>query len=105
MGNTKHEGGTGLLDKLKDEVKEPPKYRVVLHNDDYTPMDFVVAILVQVFRYEQTRAVRIMLDVHTKGRGIAGVYTREIAEMKMAQTLSYAKQHENPLEVSIEPEA
>ena len=105
MGDTRREGGVGVLDKQREELKEPPKYRVILHNDDFTPMDFVVAILVQVFHHEQTRAVRIMLDVHTKGQGLAGIFTREIAETKQAKALAYAKQHEHPFEVTIEPEA
>lgn len=101
---TKKEGGVGLKDKAHEEVKEPKKYLVVFHNDDFTPMDFVVAVLMQVFHHPQPKAVQIMLDVHRKGRGIAGVFSHEVAETKMEISRQLARKHEHPLEVTIEPE-
>ena len=104
MATTKREGGVGVLDRQREELREPPKYSVIFHNDDFTPMDFVTALLVQVFHHPHARAVKIMLDVHENGKGVAGIYTREIAETKTQICLAHAKQHEHPFEVSIEPE-
>ncbi len=88
--------------KEKEEVKKPPLYKVLLHNDDYTTMDFVILILQKFFYKSETEATHIMLNVHKKGRGIAGVYTYEIAEAKVSQVLSYAKSQQHPLKCSLE---
>ena len=96
--------GTAVLTKRKEKTKRAPLYKVLLLNDDYTPMEFVVAILEQVFRMPRDRAISLMLDVHKTGVGVAGVYVHEIAETKAAQVLSIAKSHEHPLQCTIEKE-
>lgn len=88
----------------QDALQEPPLYRVLLHNDDYTTMDFVVMILQTVFHKNTEEATRIMLNVHHQGIGIAGIYTREIAETKVAIVHQMAKQHQFPLRCSLEKE-
>ncbi|NIL92959.1 MAG: ATP-dependent Clp protease adapter ClpS [Woeseiaceae bacterium] len=85
------------VEEARPKLKEPPLYRVVLINDDYTPMEFVVDILESVFGMERTRATQVMLEVHTKGKGVCGVYNFEIAETKVAQVMSIAQQHQHPL--------
>ena len=86
----------------REAVQEPPQYKVLLHNDDYTTMDFVVMILQTVFLKNTEEATRIMLNVHHQGIGIAGIYTREIAETKVAIVHQMAKQHQFPLRCSME---
>ena len=86
----------------RETLQEPPLYKVLLHNDDYTTMDFVVMILQTVFHKNTEEATRIMLNVHQQGIGIAGVYTREIAETKVAMVHQMAKQHQFPLRCSLE---
>ena len=88
----------------QDALQEPPRYRVLLHNDDYTTMDFVVMVLQTVFHKNTEEATRIMLNVHHQGIGIAGIYTREIAETKVAIVHQMAKQHQFPLRCSLEKE-
>lgn len=90
------------VSKEKEEVKEPPLYKVLLHNDDYTTMDFVVMILETVFKKETGEATRIMLNVHNQGLGIAGVYIREIGETKIALVHDLARQNQFPLKCSLE---
>ena len=90
------------VEEARPDVKEPPLYRVVLINDDYTPMEFVVNILESVFSMERTRATQVMLEVHTKGKGVCGVYNFEIAETKVAQVMGIAKQHQHPLLCTME---
>jgi ATP-dependent Clp protease adaptor protein ClpS len=90
------------VEEAKPEIKEPPLYRVVLINDDYTPMEFVVNILESIFSMERTRATQVMLEVHTKGKGICGVYNFEIAETKVAQVMGLAQQHQHPLLCTME---
>jgi ATP-dependent Clp protease adaptor protein ClpS len=77
-------------------------YRVILNNDDYTPMDFVVHILEIFFSMDRENATRIMLEVHTRGRGICGIFTYEIAETKVAQVNSYSREHQHPLLCTME---
>lgn len=86
----------------KEELKEPPLYKVLLHNDDYTTMDFVVMILESVFKKDKSEAIRIMLNVHHQGLGIAGVYTREIGETKIAVVHGLARKNQFPLKCSLE---
>jgi ATP-dependent Clp protease adaptor protein ClpS len=90
------------VEEARPRVKEPPRYRVILLNDDYTPMDFVVDILSTVFGMERTQATQVMLEVHTKGKGICGIYNYEIAETKVAQVMGIAKQHQHPLLCTME---
>jgi ATP-dependent Clp protease adaptor protein ClpS len=86
----------------KPEVREPPLYKVLLHNDDYTSMEFVVLILEKVFRKSIPEATRIMLNVHHKGIGIAGVFLKEVAETKVAIVHDLAQKNEYPLRCTIE---
>ncbi len=90
------------LRKERTELQEPPMYKVLLHNDDYTTMDFVVMILETVFRKDTSEATRIMLNVHHQGLGVAGVYTREIGETKVAIVHDMARQNQFPLKCSLE---
>ena len=103
-GPDKEESGVFdvAVEEARPEVKKPPLYRVVLINDDYTPMEFVVDILETIFGMERTRATQVMLEVHTKGKGVCGVYNYEIAETKVAQVMSTAKQHQLPLLCTME---
>lgn len=97
------EGNFGLaVEEARPKLKKPPLYRVVLLNDDYTPMEFVVEVLERVFGLDRQTATRIMLEVHTKGKGVCGVYTFEIAETKVAQVTSFAQQHQHPLLCTME---
>ena len=91
-----------VVTETEKKLKRPPLFKVLLHNDDYTTKEFVVQILQFVFHKEPTEAVQIMLHVHRKGIGVAGVYSYEIAETKVAQVESLARQHEYPLKCSME---
>lgn len=93
-----------LVAKPKAKVKRPSFYRVVLLNDDFTPMDFVVKVLENIYHKSHEDAVRIMLEVHQKGAGQCGVYTHDVAETKVDQTLYLAQQHEYPLQCVMEKE-
>ena len=88
----------------KPEVRQPRKFKVVLLNDDYTPMDFVVDVLKRFFHMNEEMATHIMLQVHLQGKGVCGVFTRDIAETKVAMVNEYAKINEHPLLSSMEPE-
>lgn len=90
------------VEETRPRLKRPPLYRVVLLNDDYTPMDFVVQILQKIFGMDRSTATRIMLQVHTSGKGVCGVYTYEIAETKVAQVTGLAQQHQHPLLCTME---
>jgi ATP-dependent Clp protease adaptor protein ClpS len=90
------------VDEAQPKVKPPSLYRVVLLNDDFTPMEFVVEILESIFGMERTRATQVMLEVHTKGKGICGVFSYEIAETKVAQVMGMANQHQHPLLCTME---
>ena len=91
-----YQDGTDLASS-KIRTAPPPMYKVVLLNDDFTPMDFVVDVLEHIFRMGREQAVQVMLHVHTRGKGICGVYTYEVAETKVAQVNEYARQKEHPL--------
>ena len=88
----------------QDEVKEPPMYKVLLHNDDYTTMEFVVEVLMLVFNKSPEDAVRIMLNVHQKGMGVCGVYTFEISETKVSTVNSLSRENGFPLKCTMEEE-
>ena len=95
--------GRGLaVEESRPQVKRPPLYRVVLLNDDYTPMEFVVEVLELIFAMDRQKATRVMLEVHTRGKGVCGVFTYEIAETKVAQVGAYAQQHQHPLLCTLE---
>ncbi|GMW05544.1 MAG: hypothetical protein AMXMBFR8_03410 [Nevskiales bacterium] len=97
------EEGRGLaVEEAKPRLKKPPLFRVILINDDYTPMEFVVEVLELIFAMDRPKATRIMLEVHTKGKGVCGVFTYEIAETKVAQVTSYSQQHQHPLLCTLE---
>ncbi len=87
----------------KEALKEPPLYAVIMYNDDYTPMDFVVFMLMSEFHHNEDKAVEIMLNIHHQGKGIAGVYSRDIAETKANQVNSLARKAGFPLNTQIEP--
>lgn len=97
-----HDDGNLLLDTARPKVKPPKRYQVVLLNDDFTPMDFVVEVLVQFFGMDEAKANVVMLAVHHEGKGICGVYSREVAEMKVNQVNRYARQHKYPLMCQLE---
>ncbi len=103
MGLTQGDGGgTKTLTKPKQKLKKPSDYKVILLNDDFTPMDFVVHILQRFFKKDNSEANRIMLEVHHKGAGVAGIFSHEIAETKMTQVNQYARQNEHPLKCIME---
>ena len=86
----------------QEKVGEPPLFKVLLHNDDYTTMEFVVWVLQSVFHMAEEQAIQIMLNVHVRGIGVAGVYTYEVAEMKVDKTTTLAREHEFPLLCTLE---
>ncbi len=90
--------------KVKPALKVPRKYKVILLNDDYTPMDFVVEVLERFFHLNEAVAVQIMLQVHLQGRGVCGTFTRDIAETKVVLVNDYARSNEHPLLCSMEPD-
>ncbi|MDQ1330833.1 MAG: ATP-dependent Clp protease adaptor protein ClpS [Thermodesulfobacteriota bacterium] len=92
------------LSDVMDEVKEPPMYRVILHNDDYTTMEFVIEILMTVFQKSMEEAILIMLNVHRQGTGICGLYTLEVAETKMNSVHAIARESGFPLRCTVEKE-
>lgn len=98
---TQGEGGTQVAEATP-ELKEPQLYKVVLLNDDYTPMEFVVEVLMKFFAMPQDRATQIMLHVHTKGKGVCGVFSYQIAETKVVQVNDYSRRHEHPLQCTME---
>jgi ATP-dependent Clp protease adaptor protein ClpS len=98
------EGKTGLVTKTRPKTKKPSLYKVLLLNDDYTPMEFVVHVLERYFGKGREEATRIMLHVHHKGVGICGVFTYEIAETKVTQVMDFSRQHDHPLQCTMEKE-
>ena len=92
------------VQEAKPKLKKPTLYKVMLINDDYTPMEFVVVVLQRIFNKPREQAVRIMLNVHQKGAGVCGVYPREIAETKVKQVSDFAAENQHPLQCTMEPE-
>ncbi len=90
------------VEEARPRLKKPSLFRVVLLNDDYTPMEFVVQVLEKIFSMDRSTATRVMLEVHTQGKGICGVYTFEIAETKVAQVTGLAQEHQHPLLCTME---
>jgi ATP-dependent Clp protease adaptor protein ClpS len=95
---------TGIVVKAKPKTKKPSMYKVLMLNDDYTPMEFVVHILERFFSKSRDEATRIMLHVHRRGVGICGVFTYEVAETKVTQVMDFARQHQHPLQCTLEKE-
>lgn len=96
-----HQTGA-VVEEARPEVAEPPLFRVVLLNDDYTPMDFVVMVLKVFFGMDEERATQVMLHVHTRGKGVCGVYSRDIAETKVNQVNDFSQQNQHPLLCTME---
>ena len=92
------------VEEARPKTRKPPLFRVVLLNDDYTPMEFVVEVLELIFGMDRPKATRIMLEVHTKGKGVCGVFTYEIAETKVNQVMEMARQNQHPLQCTMERE-
>jgi ATP-dependent Clp protease adaptor protein ClpS len=104
-GNDRQGGGdtgTGVITRTKSETKKPALYKVLMLNDDYTPMEFVVHVLQRFFKMGIEDATRVMLHVHQKGVGVCGVFTYEVAETKVTQVMDFAKQHQHPLQCTLE---
>jgi ATP-dependent Clp protease adaptor protein ClpS len=95
---------TGVITKTKPKTQRPPRYKVLLLNDDYTPMEFVVLILERFFGMTHAEAFEIMLIVHKKGLAVVGVYSHEIAETKVGQVMDFARRQQHPLQCTMEKE-
>ncbi|MDA1090617.1 MAG: ATP-dependent Clp protease adapter ClpS [Proteobacteria bacterium] len=102
IGVDDDDAGIGVAVKSRQKTKKPAMYKVLLLNDDYTPMEFVIHVLEKYFDKQNDEAVRIMLHVHQKGVGMCGVYTYEVAETKVGQVMDMARQHQHPLQCTIE---
>lgn len=102
MQPPQHDYEEAALAESREKVEEPPLYKVLLHNDDYTTMDFVVLVLANVFNLDEETAIQVMLNVHFRGAGVAGIYTYEVAEMKVDRATALAREHEFPLLCTIE---
>ncbi|HSD41801.1 MAG TPA: ATP-dependent Clp protease adapter ClpS [Burkholderiales bacterium] len=98
---TRSRDGT-VLETKKSKVKPPPLFKVVLLNDDYTPMEFVVVVLQTFFAMTREKATQVMLKVHREGMGVCGVYPRDIATTKVEQVVAYARKHQHPLQCVME---
>jgi ATP-dependent Clp protease adaptor protein ClpS len=96
-----HDAGT-VLERKEQALKPPAMYKVLLLNDDYTPMEFVVEVLQVFFALPRERATQVMLKVHTEGRGVCGIYPRDVASTKVEQVTAYSRQHQHPLQCAME---
>ena len=94
----------GVVERTKPKTRKPSMYKVIMLNDDYTPMEFVVMVLQRVFKLPHEQAVQVMLKVHTEGAGVCGVFTAEVAETRVREVLSLARENEHPLQCTMEPE-
>ncbi len=103
-GRGEEDAGTGIITKTRPKTKKPSLYKVLLLNDDYTPMEFVVYVLEKFFGKSAEEATRIMLHVHQKGVGVCGIYTYEVAETKVEQVMKFSRQNEHPLQCTMEKE-
>ncbi len=104
VGDGDNGTGTGLITKTRAKTKKPSLYKVLILNDDYTPMEFVVHILERFFNKNREDAVQVMLHVHRHGVGICGVFTFEVAETKVAQVIEFSRRHQHPLQCTMEKE-
>ena len=98
------DGGTAAVVETRTRTQRPPLYKVLLLNDDYTPMEFVVTVLERFFHMSHAQAFEIMLTVHKKGVAVVGVFSHEIAETKVAQVMDFARRHQHPLQCTMEKE-
>ena len=98
------DGDSGVLLETRTKTKKPSMYKVLMLNDDYTPMEFVVHVLERFFGKNRSEATNIMLHVHRRGVGICGVFTYEVAETKVTQVIDYARKHQHPLQLTLEKE-
>jgi len=96
------DSGVGIATKTRSKTKKPSLYRVLMLNDDYTPMEFVVLVLQRFFRMSMEDATRVMLHVHQKGVGVCGVFSYEVAETKVTQVMDFAREHQHPLQCTLE---
>ena len=96
--------GVGVATRTRTKTKKPSLYKVLMLNDDYTPMEFVIDVLQHIFQKNREEATKIMLHVHQKGVGVCGVYTYEVAETKVTQTVDYARKNQHPLQCTLEKE-
>jgi ATP-dependent Clp protease adaptor protein ClpS len=103
MGDRDHEMEGGVLTERHVTTRKPRPWNVILHNDDYTTMDFVQAILVTIFHHPPASAAQLMLQVHQKGKAVAGTYTKDIAETKQAEAMALARKNGHPLKCTVEP--
>ncbi|MBA4763069.1 ATP-dependent Clp protease adapter ClpS [Sphingomonas sp.] len=94
--------GTGVVTRTRAKTKKPTPYRVLMLNDDYTPMEFVVLVLQRFFKMDMEEATRVMLQVHQRGVGVCGVFSYEVAETKVAQVMDFARQNQHPLQCTLE---
>lgn len=104
-GSDSERHGDLMVAEPKTKTKRPPMYKVVLLNDDYTPMDFVVSVLEQIFRKTHPEAMELMLLIHHKGAAVAGIYTRDVAETKVDQVIEYARINDYPLQCTLEQDS
>ncbi|MBT1449368.1 ATP-dependent Clp protease adapter ClpS [Glaciecola sp. XM2] len=95
--------GEKLIELQKQKTEPPPMYKVMLNNDDYTPMDFVIEVLTKFFGMDSEKANQLMLTVHYRGKAVCGIYTAEIAETKVMQVNQYSRKHQHPLMCTMEP--
>ena len=109
MSGSKDEGGNddsdsevGIATKTRAKPKKPSQYKVLMLNDDYTPMEFVVLVLKRFFGMDLEQATRVMLHVHQKGVGVCGIFPYEVAETKVNQVMDFARQHQHPLQCTLE---
>ncbi len=96
------EGQTGIATKTRTKPKKPSQYKVLMLNDDYTPMEFVVMVLKRFFRMDLEQATRVMLHVHQRGVGVCGIFPYEVAETKVNQVMDFAREHQHPLQCTLE---
>ena len=101
---TPHSNDGLVVQEAKPKLQKPQLFKVILLNDDYTPMEFVVVVLERFFHKNREQATQIMLHVHTKGMGVCGVYTREVAETKVQLVMAFATENQHPLQCTMEPE-
>lgn len=105
INQSDNDQGTQIEDDTQINIDIPRKYKVLMINDDFTPMDFVIDVLIDFFGKDEATATAIMLEVHHKGSAVCGVYTRDIAETKALMVIDFARQNEHPLQCEIEPDS